>query len=241
MTRNLLFPALACVALAATVAVAPAAEVTLPNTLDFLVDDPTNPDDDADAFINSPSGRFRFSEFVFSPQATDGTPPGETDVRVSMSESANSVSVIFEFLANNTASGPGAHELALEYLAEVSDPNFAFVSHTLSMDGTTEGDGWIFINEEILTSDNQGIGNVATTLNVTNQSDTLSDTLPFAPTRRMTIHNKDISVSGVADGSNATLVRIEQTFQVIPEPSSLALGFLGVLGLGMTWRRFHRT
>ena len=241
MTRSLLLSALACVVLAALSAVAPAAEVTLPNTLDFLVDDPTIPGDDADAFVVSPSGRFRFSEFIFSPVGTDTTPPADTHVRVSMSETATSVSIAFEFLANNTASGPGAQELALEYLAEAVDPNLAFVSHTLSMDGSTEGDGWILINEEILVPGGGGIGNVTTTANVMNQPDTFTDTLQFAPTRRMTIHNKDISVTGVADGSSATLVRIEQTFQVIPEPSSLALGLLGVLGLGMSWRRFHRT
>jgi hypothetical protein len=244
MRRKLQLPTLVCIAVWTAAVSTPAAEVTLPGTLDVLVDDPLDNSDDADAFFLSPSGRVRFSEFVFSPIGTGLTPPDEEDVRVQVSESANTVTVAFEFLANGTATGPGAYELALEYRAEATAAQYAFGSHTLSTDGTAEGGGSIFINEEILVPGGGGIGNVSNTVNVQNRPDTLSDTVQFAPVRSMTVHNKDISVAGGTgtDGPNtASLMRIEQSFEVIPEPSSAAIFALGLLGLGMASRRFHRT
>jgi hypothetical protein len=234
---------LAFAALITTISTAQSAEVSLPSTLDFLVDDPNDPNDDASAFILSPSGRFRFSDFAFSPVAVATTPPADADILVTISETATDVSVNFEFQANQTAAGPGAYELVLEYLAEVVDPNLSFASHTLAMDASTQGNGVVFINEEILTPGGGGVGTVSTTANVPNQPNVSSDTLLFSPTRMMTIHNKDISVSGGAAGNNsATLTRIEQSFGVIPEPSTVVLAVLGILGLGVaSRRRFHRT
>jgi hypothetical protein len=243
MTIKPLFTTFVCIALIVTAA-APAAEVTLPATLGTLADDPNDPADDANAFFTSPSGRYRFSRFAFTPVGVGLTPPGENDIRVEVSESGNSVTVAFEFTANGAATGPAAYELALEYEAQALNPQFGFVSHTLSMDGAATGGGSVFINEEILAPGGGGIGNVSTTLNVPNRPNTLSDTLTFAPTRTMTVHNKDISVSGgtgTAGPNSASLVRIEQTFAVIPEPSGLTLAALGILGLGMAWRRLHRT
>lgn len=239
MIRNLALP-FALVALVTAVSAAGAAEVMLPATLDALVDDPNDPNDDASAFFLSPSGRYRFSQFVYSPVAVGTIPPSDTAVLVTVSETAGGVDVDFEFQANGTATGPGAYEVALEYLAEVVDPNLAFIRHTLAMDGTAQGDGSIFINEEILAPGGGGIGAVATTANVPNLSDAFSDTLDLVPTQTMTIHNKDISVSGGANaGDSATLTRIEQSFQVIPEPKSSVLLALGVLGLGVASRRFR--
>jgi hypothetical protein len=230
----------ALVCLIGATSTAGAVEVTLPTTLDALVDDPNDPNDDATAFFVSPSGRYRFSDFVFSPVAVGTTPPGDTTILVTVSESGDSVDVSFEFQANGTATGPGAYELALEYLAEVVDPSLAFISHTLAMEGTTQGNGSIFINEEILAPGGGGIGTVTTTANVPNRPNTFSDTFQFSPMRTMTIHNKDISVSGGSGSTDsATLTRIEQSFQVIPEPSSAILLALGLLGLGVASRRFQ--
>lgn len=234
------------VSFAVSAAVLPAAEVSLPSTIDFLVDDPNDPDDDADAFILSESERFRFSEFVFSPVASGGAVlPEETDVRVSLSESDRSVSLIFEFEENNSAPGGGAFGITLQYLAEVLDPSLKFRGHMLEMEGATQAEGWILINEVIL-ADDDGVevsaGELTTTLNVPGRPDALAETVLFSPTRSMTVHDKDISVNAIAsDVSGATLMRMEQTFQVIPEPSSFMLLGLGILGLGMARWRFHRT
>jgi hypothetical protein len=211
-----------------------------PPSLDDLVDDPLDPADDADAFLVSASGRFRFDNFTFSPVPPGGSTPTAEDVFVTVTETADTVMLLFQIVGQNIAAGPGAFDLQLGYEAHALDPLDAFTDHTLFMNGRGLGDGNVVINEEILGAGNALVANLTTFSNLPNQGTRVIDSSSFGPRQVSVSIDKGIAMNGgtAAAGGVAFLSHFKETFDVerIPEPSTVLLFALGGLGLAAAAR-----
>ncbi len=230
-----LIPLVGLALLAAMAVPATAAQVPIfpPVTLADLVDDPADSTDDPDAFIISPSGRFKFDEFTFSSVPPEDYVPEFDDIFINVTETSDTVMLLFQIVGKNLATGDQAYDIQIGYRAEALT-NAPFTGHELMMNGAGMGDGTVFINENIFDSDGNLIAQLTTHDNVSNLPDVAVATSAFTPSQVLTIQDKDIAVTGGGDefGNAAFLSHFKQTFFVVPEPSSVALLILGGLGMG---------
>ena len=233
-----LFVSLLMAAAACNSALATQVPVVPSPSLEDLVDDPLDPSDDADAFLVSNSGRFRVENFVFNavPSGADFVPSAE-DIFVTLTETANTVMLLFQIVGDNLAAGPEAFELQVGYDVSTTNPLDVLTGHTLFMNGTGLGDGTVVINEAILGQNNALVGDLTTFSNLTNQGTRVVDTTQFASQQRSVSVDKDISLDGGTQNGRgvAFLSHFKQTFDVvrIPEPSGITLLTLGGLALGI--------
>ena len=230
---------LAAVALCGTADAAQVPVAPSPS-LDDLVDDPLDPADDADAFLVSPSGDFRFDNFTFSAVPTGDFLPSMEDVFVTLTETANSVMLLFQIAGKNLAAGPDAFEIQVGYDAHSLDPLNEFSGHTLFMNGVGLGDANVVINEEILAGGNELVGQLTTYSNLPNQGTQVIQSTTYGSGQVTLAFDKDIALNGGTQNGNgvAFLSHFKEThhFERIPEPSSVILLALGGLGLGFVAR-----
>lgn len=66
---------------------------------------------------------------------------------------------------------------------------------------------------------------------------TLSDTVTFMSPQKSFMVQKNILLTATPDGGHVTMSFVDQTFEQIPEPSSIVLLASSVLGLGLIRRR----
>lgn len=215
-------------------------------SLDDLVDDPLDPADDPDAFLVSASGRFRFDNFSFTAAPPDGgIVPSAEDVFVTVTETAETVMLLFQVVGRNLAAGPAAFDLQIGYDAQTLDPLDSFVGHTLFMNGRGFGDGTVAINEEILSDEDVLLAELTTFSNVPNVGTQVIDSAGFGPRQVSVTVDKDIALNGgTADGNGvAFLSHFKETFDVerVPEPGTALLFVFGALGVGIIARATHRT
>jgi hypothetical protein len=149
----------------------------------------------------------------------------------------NDIGFRLEFTLPLTAGDMDFKDIAFEYTAAVTNSSNLISDIHLSITGATSGDAIANVSENATTG-GFGVGLVGT----------VAATLPGPPTNSVTILDypvaklwvqKDIIVAGAGDftDDNASIWTIEQTFSQIPEPSTVLLVGLGLLGVAAVNRK----
>lgn len=188
-----------------------------------------------DAFIETASGRFRFDNFSYSAVPPGGPAPDPEDVFVTITETDDMVMLLFQIVEGNLVMAPDTWDMQVGYQATTLNENETFVGHTLSTNSNVLfGDGFVILNEEILTPDGSNVAELTVFDNLPGQPDRSMDHADFVPTRSIVVVDKDLVANGgTEEGGVAFVSHFKQTFHTqIPEPSGLALLVLGCIGLG---------
>ncbi|MBN1851371.1 MAG: hypothetical protein JW829_01555 [Pirellulales bacterium] len=224
---------------------AQAGEIVTPATLDALWDDPTDPTDDANAFVITQSGRFRFDQFTCSAVPPGEPTPDPEDIFVTLlTETSNTVSLLFQIIDGGLIFAPDLWDLHIGFRATVVDPLYHMTGQTLTITSHTEGDSYLIMTEEIRDADMDGVAGLTVYNNIPVYGTKESDYADFEPRQTQVYISKDLLVKGgTVDGGGMVYVSdFQQTFhfEPIPEPSGMALLILGCLGLGTIGWYSHR-
>ena len=177
-----------------------------------------------------------FNEFFYN--AIGDMPDAENiDIIPILDTDRNEFGIRIQAAAFQDLPGDGASDAAFGYRVTATDPGKFIVDATL------------FSQHDFLGSNTEGIIGVTETLRLNGQTvaeltafDLLLPPAPrdqqfideavFAPVKSVLV-DKDIFLEVTSETGVAIISIIDQTFSQVPEPSSLALLFSGIAGLGM--------
>jgi hypothetical protein len=182
-----------------------------------------------------------FSDFVFTYNDTDGNPLTDlTRSNVTIIALQNDFGIGMSFTQPLIALGLVYKDITLKYSATVTDPNFAISDLHLSITGSANNGGVGSVAEDAFLG-GWGATNVGhLQADTTNPPTNLTATTYFVPPvpygTKLWIQ-KDVIVAGSGPSSYATISIVDQTFSQIPEPSTVLLVGVGLLGAFAVMRR----
>ena len=126
--------------------------------------------------------------------------------------------------------GEGDRDFVLEYSALVTAPNYYIDDMDLAITGSGNNNGWGTVSETAYTG---GFGGtqVAALQAFTPNFGSESDVTNIVPAQTELWVEKNVSLQGVQNNSVASISIINQTYSQIPEPSTVFLVGVGVLGV----------
>jgi hypothetical protein len=181
-----------------------------------------------------------FGDFFFSYVDTDGTALNDLIAsNVVLTALSNQVGFGLSFQTPLITVSNVVKDLVLKYSAQVLAEGFAISDVHLAFTSSVGGLGTATIGESVFTN---GFGGDAVgALSVFNPGNPakFSDVLLLAQPQQELWLQKDILVSGNGDSISdmASVTIIDQTFSQVPEPASVTLAAVGLLGLICLHRR----
>ena len=182
-----------------------------------------------------------FGDFFFSYIDNNGNPNDNlTRSNVVITALSNDFGFGVSFQQPLLAIGAATNNIVFKYTVTVTDPNFHISDIHLSITGTSGNGGLGSVSENVFTNGFGGtsVGTLQATI-PTNGSDVAFANI--VPTVDKLWVQKDVIVAGggAANGS-ASITIIDQSFSQVPEPSTMVLVGLGLLGL-VAVRRKHKS
>jgi PEP-CTERM motif len=173
-----------------------------------------------------------FGNFFFSYLDTDGISSDDlTRSNVTLSTIANVIGFGLQFQQPLLAVGPVIKDIVIEYTAAVTNPtNFISDIH-LSITGSAGNGGLGTVGENVF---NNGFGGTSVGLlqaSIPVSSNDVASANIVPPVAKLWVE-KDVIVTGNSAANGfASITLINQTFSQVPEPSTVLLVGLGLLGL----------
>jgi hypothetical protein len=173
-----------------------------------------------------------FSNFGFAETSSGGaTVPTPTSVGVSVIQTPGNEG--FSFDPGFTVGANQTQDVTLTFVVTAA-PGTTISDLYINFDGSYSGTGSTRFSEEYCT----GVGTGCNVFSVSNPNGDLSEEISIAPTTTLYI-TKDFGVNGGTDGSAGISQVINQFSNTssVPEPASLSMMGIGLLGLGLIGRR----
>lgn len=174
-----------------------------------------------------------FGNFSFVYSDTDGlTSDDLSRSNITLSTLSNVIGFGLEFTQPLLAIGTVVKDIVLKYTATVTDPNFLISDIHLDITGTAGNGGLGSVGEQAFVGGFGGnsVANMQTYIQGTN-TDVTSAMANIIPPQTQLWVEKDVTVTGgnAANGF-AGISIIDQTYSQVPEPSTILLVGLGMLG-----------
>ena len=183
---------------------------------------------------------------IFSDFSIDGDVLADA-VEVVAIQDSNGYGISFQGVFG--VAGFGVSDFRLGFAVEVAPDSNQFISDVhLAFDGVVDGVGFAMVVEQVFDGGSIPLGNLLGQIVVNTPPDNLGDTLVLGqPTKKLYIQKDILLVAGGTEGEDhrrlvrgytyAEITRIDQTFSQIPEPSTVLLVTIGLLGAAATARR----
>ncbi|HUK83555.1 MAG TPA: PEP-CTERM sorting domain-containing protein [Verrucomicrobiae bacterium] len=181
-------------------------------------------------------GDKQFGDFFFSYVDTDGITGNDLITsNVNVTALSNDIGFGLSFQEPLLALGPVNKHIVFEYTATVTDPNFLISDIHLSITGSAGNGGLGTVGENVFVGGFGGTNVGSIQASIPGSSTDAANIVP--PVTELWVH-KDVNVTGnQAANGFASVTVIDQTFSQIPEPSTVLLVGLGLLGMLALRRR----
>ena len=174
-----------------------------------------------------------FADFFFDYSDTDNGNIDLTKANVNLTALSNNIGFGVSFTQPLLAQGPVTKNIALNYSATVTDPNFLISDIHLVITGSSGNGGLGTVDEDVYTGGFNGTNVGSIHADTSTPPLSLTDSADIVPPVVELWVQKLVSVTGSNQSASgfATITVIDQTFSQIPEPSTVLLVGLGLLGL----------
>jgi hypothetical protein len=174
-----------------------------------------------------------FGNFFFSYSDTDGlTSDDLTRSNVTLTTLSNIIGFGLQFSQPLLAIGPVSKDIEFQYTATVADPTNLISDIHLSITGSAGNGGLGTVGEQVFTGGFSGTSVGQIQASIPGVSTAATNIVP--PVSEVWVQKDVIVTGGSAANGFASISVIDQTFSQVPEPSTVllvGLGLLGVVGL----------
>jgi PEP-CTERM motif len=173
-------------------------------------------------------GDKQFGNFSFSYSDNNSSNIDLVAANVNVTALSNVVGFGVSFTEPLSAAGTDDKHIMLQYTVLVTDPNFKISDIHLSITGAAFGNGYGNADEDVFNDAFNGnnVGHLHASI-----PGASTDQADIVPTETQLWVQKDVEVNGGGAGGVASITIIDQTFSQVPEPSTVLLVGLGLLGL----------
>jgi hypothetical protein len=179
-------------------------------------------------------GDKQFGDFGFGYSDNSDTNIDLVAANVNITALSNVVGFGVSFTEPLSAAGVDDKHIMLQYTVLVTDPNFRISDIHLSITGVAFGNGFGQADEDVFNDAFNGnnVGHLHASI-----PGASTDQADIVPTETQLWVQKDVEVNGGGAGGVASITIIDQTFSQVPEPSTVLLVGLGLLGLAAVNRK----